>query len=198
MTSDDYQERLDTARQLLDQGDADQAILNLLAAAQQRPLDDCLHTLLARALPDLPAPDHKPYMPWTLDYSGLRSGYVGAGKSLRFLLNVLDERLVFDEELLVIPSFPAPHIQERWVRVGLSDELAPHIPFHELRSGVAYSWSGPKVSFEENQRLTVCQESTYRHRWDEVGYEQRTFVAYRVRGPLFHARFVRANWWQTK
>ncbi len=198
MNESEHQKRLDTASQLLDQGDADQAVILLLAVAQQRPMNDRLHALLARARPDLPPPDHKPYMPWTLDYSGLRSGYVGAGKSLRFLLNVLDERLVFDEGLLVVPCFPAHHTQECWIRVGLSNEFAPHIPFHELRSGDAYSWSGPKVSLEDNQRLTASQASTYQHRWGEIGYEERSFVAYRIRGSLFHARFVRANWWRTK
>lgn len=186
---------LDTAAEQLRARNHAGAWQTLLDTAQHHPLDDRLHRLLECARPDLRIPDLGSALPRTMSqiarhFHGLRPAEV-----MRSLLPLLLERHVFDERLLDLPIRPEGTVLERWTRVGPHDELAAHIPAHWPVHREPDHWSEPKVRLPDNLLLKVSQSAEREQRGALCRQDESMFVAYRIRGPLFHARFVRVEWW---
>lgn len=173
---------------LIDDDDKKGALDRLLAIAPDDPLDDDLHALLDRAVPD-----HR------FRTEGLHLNF---WKGFRSVENFCFGRYR-DQPYLLLYALPemgdlGPAAEPRLVREGLKkmqekefltipNYLHGYMPFHPPTRGT-YDWYEPRVR-ERDGILTIQQVSVFNGRRKST--DDARLSVYRVKGCLFRGRWVR-------
>ncbi len=182
------------AQVALSEGERDAAIAKLLEAAAYDPLDDGLHAALSRACPFAPAEFTEQERTGLAGYQGVWKELQRRGGRLGFLFELLPELGELDESLLA-PEVPGRGLRqkapEKWfeIALGVPETLVGYVPNHPRASGFS-SYYQPSLKVVDGV-LHAQQFSTMEIKAWEISHETMNFVAYRVRGSLFHARWSR-------
>ena len=193
--NDEALARINTAAE---SGGAEAAIDVLLELAAQDPLDPDLHVALTAACPPSVPPSSPPLERLSEGYAGI-SDWLTADKSdrARLLANLPELGSVDDAR------FPAAvdearfwmRRNEEWTSLSVPSRLAHAMPLVLPRRNNTYHWEEPDVTLREGV-LFLRQLSRYYDPDGETHTEDVRFAAYRVKGVLYHARYVRFGYWR--
>lgn len=175
----------DASRKALDQ---------LLQQARLDPLDGDLHRLLGEIVVAHPFRHQPPDITSWDSYRFLKPYTAGKPKHERVAVLYALPEVGADRPLA---PFEPRHRAYRRTREGtgfsVPQRLEGMIPLHPPSVGF-YTWYDPVVSMDDGV-LTLTQFSTFDCGRKGLGNEDMRLRIYRVRGDLFHARYVRFYLW---
>ncbi len=165
-----------------------------LRLASKTPLDDDLHRLLDRLVEDHPFRRDPPEISSWSGYHNLKPFTAGKHRSEWWpLLYTLPETFATRSLAPFVPRNRAYKITHEWRGFTIAKRLVDHIPLHPPSMGF-YTWYDPRVSMDDDV-LTLEQFSVFNGGRKGQGNEDTRLRIYRVRGDLFHARYVRFYLW---
>jgi hypothetical protein len=180
----------------LSAGARDEAIDRLLSAAAEAPSDPEVLELLDSAAAEHPLRREPPYGALEWGYRAIRPHLPQASAEWGFVLYALPEFQRCDSELLpdVEPMLRFSSRQVDNVFLSTPERLGPLLPLHTPISRDPYVWQPPQVLLRGGV-LIARQGSRYDELHGGSHYETSGLCVYRVRGALFHARYLRYGYW---